>query len=114
MINKLFKITFLSLLLAILSFVAWINLPISIRNYSEISFGNRLVENIQKYKISNSKLPNNYDWETLDELDFEKTELATNPEYKKVSENDFKLIFIKGFDSPYLTYNSKTKDWIVE
>ena len=112
--NKLLKITLLSLFFAILLFATWINLPISIRNYSEISFGNKLVENIRKYKISNSKLPNNEDWETLDKLDFEKTELATNPEYQKVSENGFKLIFIKGFDDPYLTYNSETKDWTVE
>ncbi|UOK41627.1 MULTISPECIES: hypothetical protein [Flavobacterium] len=112
--NKLLKITFLSILFAILSVAVWIILPISIKYYSEISFGNRLIENLQKYKVSNFKLPNNQDWETLDKLDFEKTELTTNPEYKKIGENDFKLIFIKGFDGPYLTYNSVTKDWKVE
>jgi hypothetical protein len=42
------------------------------------------------------------------------TELATNPEYQKINEKDFKLIFVKGFDGPYLTYNSKTKDWTIK
>jgi hypothetical protein len=112
--NKFLKIALLSFLFVFLSILVWNNLPLSIRNYSETNFGNRLVENIQKYKISNSKLPNNGDWKTLENLDFEMTELATNPEYQKINEKDFKLIFVKGFDGPYLTYNSKTKDWTIK
>ena len=112
--NKFIKTILLSALFIVTSFFVWKNLPISIQNFSETSYGNKLVENLKKYKLSNSKLPNNSEWKTLEKLDFEMTELATNPEYKKIDKNNFKLIFVKGFDGPYLTYNSFTKEWTIE
>lgn len=89
-------------------------LPLEIRNYSKVNFGNQIVNKIEKYKLANSTLPNNGEWKTLERLNFEMTELGTNPEYKKINENNYKLIFVKGFDGPYLTYNSMSKSWSIE
>jgi hypothetical protein len=106
-----FKSTSIVSIILLLTLLVWKNLPLSIRKYSEIKYGNQLVENLRNYQILNSKLPNNEDWPTLDKLDFERTELATNPIYQKVNAKEFKLIFVQGFDGPYLTYYSKTNEW---
>jgi hypothetical protein len=112
--NKILKLLSLFACLVIVIFGVWNYLPLKLRKYSDVNFGNRIVDKIEKYKLTHSTLPNDGEWKTFEKLDFEMTELGTNPEYKKVNENNYELIFVKGFDGPYLTYNSLTKDWSIK
>lgn len=37
--------------------------------------------------------------------------LGTDPAYSKISDSEFELIYLEGFDGPYLIYGSKSGDW---
>lgn len=41
-----------------------------------------LIENINKYKTQNNKLPENDDWKTLRKIGFKIEMLGTNPSYE--------------------------------
>lgn len=113
-LNTSLKFSLLAVFFVGAVILIWDYLPIEIRNHSEVNFGHQLVDKIEKYKSVNSSLPSNGEWKTLEKLDFEMTELGTNPEYKKINDSSYKLIFVKGFDGPYLTYNSLLGTWSVE
>ena len=49
--------------------------------------------------------------ETLKNLNTVKEYNEAYPAYQKISEDEFTLTFIQGFDGPYMTYYSKTKIW---
>ena len=105
---KIITITFLLIfgLLAI-----WFNLPTKVLYHSEIKSGNEFVENILKYKDQTGHLPKENDWVTLEKLNPIKPYERFYPEYRTLDQDDFYLTFIRGFDPPYLQYDTKTKKW---
>ena len=104
------KILFILLVIILLGII-WFNLPLEITRKSDINFGNKIIENIERYKKQHHELPTTDDWKTLENLGF-KTELAgTKPYYEKFDDDEYHLIFPEGFDPPYLFYNSKLKQW---
>lgn len=98
------------LLLMLVSLVVYCNLPIEITHKSDITYGNSLIENINSYKAENKKLPENEDWETLEKLGFRFENLGANP-YYETDGHQFELVFIEGFDGPYLMWDSEEKEW---
>jgi hypothetical protein len=101
-------ISFLILLIGF--YFIWWNLPLAINRHSDIKLGEKIIDNIEKYKIKN-KLPDNDDWETLRKFGFRDKIDFLQPEYSKVDSSTFELIFIEGFDGPYLMWNSKERLW---
>ncbi|MBA5628284.1 hypothetical protein [Moheibacter lacus] len=103
----------LGLIIALLlGIIIWFNLPIELKYKSEIEYGNSLIDNIKKYKGENQKLPEEGDWKTLKNLHFNFNEIgSTIPEYILINDEEFELVFVEGFDPPYLFYNSKTNKW---
>ncbi len=94
--------------------VVYFMLPISITRKSDIKRGNELISNILKYKKKYGILPENKNWELLKIIGFTNNELTrAYPEYSKVNDSIFELIFIKGFDPPYLLWNSNKQEWDV-
>jgi len=101
------------LLLIIISFTIYWNLPIEITRKSDIEYGNKLIQNIGTYQKTNGKLPENNDWKTLEKLGFKKEDSGKNPDYK-TDNTSFELIYNDGFDGPYLIWNSNEKKWTID
>jgi len=97
----------------IILYLIWIKLPFTINRHSDIKLGNKIIDQIEFYRETNG-LPESNDWETLkkfgfiDHLDF------FEPEYQKLNDNDYQLIFVEGFDGPYLMWTSKDKKWKID
>lgn len=111
--KKLVIILIIVILIPILWF-GYNNLPIEVTKGKQIKFGNELIVKIQDYKNKNFQLPSTDDWQTLERMGFKTEMLGTDPSYQKISEDEYELIYLKGFDSPYLLYNSKSKKWKVD
>ncbi|MFM2334804.1 MAG: hypothetical protein RIS91_807 [Bacteroidota bacterium] len=92
------------------SFFIWWNLPLSINRRSDIKLGNQIIENIERYQNQNG-LPNNTDRETLQKFGFRDKIDCLQPEYRKLNENEFELVYLEGFDGPYLMWTSKERKW---
>ncbi len=92
----------------------YFNLPFEITRKSDINFGNELAVKIEQFKKENNELPKTDDWKNLEELGFKIEMLGTDPSYQKINENEFELIFLEGFDGPYLMYNCKSKNWTMD
>lgn len=88
----------------------WWNLPLSINRSSDIKLGEHIIQNIESYQKQNG-LPDNNDWETLKKFGFRDRIDFLQPEYNKINENEFELIYLEGFDGPYLMWNSTEKKW---
>ena len=108
------RILILLPILIILFVLIYFNLPTEITRKSDIEFGNTIVENIKKYQKLNNTLPESDNWETLAQFGFINKMLGTNPAYEKINDNEFELIYLEGFDGPYLLYNSKSMEWKVD
>ncbi len=81
---------------------------------SDIDFGNQLISHIETYKLENGKLPETDDWKTLTALGFKIELTGTKPAYTKIDDENYELVYLEGFDGPYLLWNSKTKEWKVD
>jgi hypothetical protein len=92
----------------------YFNLPFQITRKSDIGFGNKLVSRIKDYQNKYDKLPEPEDSETLLRLGFRMGTIDVEPAYEKINDNEFEIIYFKGFDGPYLLYNSKADEWKVD
>lgn len=99
--------------LIILSITVYWNLPIEITRKSDIKFGNELIEKIEVYKNNNGKLPEVNDWQTLEKLGFKKDDSA-KPTFTADKNGNYELVYIDGFDGPYLLWNSQEKKWTID
>ena len=92
----------------------YFNLPFEITRKSDIEFGNKLADKIEDFKKEKGQLPTPDAWNTLEQLGFKIEMLGTDPTYEKINENEFELIYLQGFDGPYLLYNSRQKNWKID
>lgn len=91
--------------------IIWFKLPVSIRYYSEIKSGNEFAKNIFQYQKEQHRLPESRDWVVLERLNPIKPYKEWKPSYTKFGDSVFELVYLEGFDGPYLTYHSFTKKW---
>lgn len=96
--------------LVIGAYFIWWNLPLTINRSSDINLGEQIIKNIESYQKQNG-LPDNNDWETLRKFGFRDKIDFLQPEYRKLSDDNFELIFVEGFDGPYLMWTSTEKKW---
>ena len=101
------------IILIILSITVYWNLPIEVTRKSDIKLGNELIEKIEDYKKSNGKLPETNDWQTLEKLGLQKDKVE-KPVYTKDQNGNYELVYIDGFDGPYLLWNSQEKKWTID
>lgn len=106
------NITLMIIMLIPVLLIGYNKLPIEITRGNEISLGNELIAKIQDYKSKNSQLPSTDDWQTLEQIGFQKS--GTAPSYQKISNDEYELIYLEGFDAPYLLYNSKSNKWSID
>ncbi|MES2430456.1 MAG: hypothetical protein V4556_05925 [Bacteroidota bacterium] len=107
---KIIFIVGLTSLLTIIVFFVWSNLPVTINRRSDIKFGNQLINNINNYKKQHG-LPQTDDWTTLKKLGFKFRGDLVIPDYQKLNDTAFELVYLEGFDGPYLLWNSFDKKW---
>ena len=98
----------------VIGFLVYWNLPIEITRKSDITLGNTLIKNIEKYKLDHNKLPTEDDWKTLEELGFNTQSLGTKPNYIVDLKGNYEITFLEGFDGPYLLWNSIDKKWKID
>ena len=58
-----------------------------------------------------NNLPEDDDWDSLGQLGFELGNFGIRPDYTKLNEDEFELVYPDGFDGPYLMFNSKSGQW---
>ncbi|MEJ8801031.1 hypothetical protein [Pontibacter sp. H249] len=114
MIKKVLKTIFTLLLILIVGFTIWWNMPCQVQRSEEIETGNILVSSLQDYQEKNGILPETGDWKALEEIGFDVQETGTIPDYQKKSDTTFSLIYLEGFDGPYLTYESEKGEWTIK
>jgi hypothetical protein len=108
---KYLKNTSLAFILVLVISLIWIYLPIQLLYRSEIIAGNKFAENLKNYQQKHGKLPAENDWETLAKLNPIKPYKAHYPHLQILDKPHFELIFVRGFDPPYLRYSTKTQKW---
>lgn len=91
-------------------FILWWNLPLTVKRRADIKLGEQIIKNIETYQKQNG-LPDNDDWETFRELGFRDKIFFFQPEYTKLDDNNFELVFVEGFDGPYLMWTSTERQW---
>lgn len=98
------------IILTICCYILWWNLPLTINRKTDIKLGEQIIKNIETYKKQNG-LPDNNDWETLRKFGFRDKIDFLQPEYRKLDDSNFELIFIEGFDGPNLMWTSTERKW---
>jgi len=97
----------------IILLVIWFNLPPTVNRIRDIKLGNRIIKKIDEFKIT-KELPDRHDWETLRQFGFEIDGDVWTPQYEKINDDTYELVFVEGFDGPYLLWNSKERKWKIE
>ena len=97
-------------ILVVGGYFIWWNLPLSINRSSDIKLGEQIIQNIESYQKRNG-LPDNNDWETLRKFGFREKINSLQPEYRKLNETEFELVYDEGFDGPYLMWTSTERKW---
>lgn len=101
------------IVLIVISFSIYWNLPISVTRHSDIEYGNSLIKNVEDYRKTHHKLPDNSDWNTLEKLGFKPTDPGTQPDYY-TDGTDYEITYPDSFDGPYLIWNSNEKEWSID
>jgi len=109
--GKFLKIVGFSLLALVVLYLIWIKLPVKYNRISDIRKGNLIIIQIENYHREYGDLPKEQDWETLKTMEFDTSGLFLQPVYSKINDSTFELIFVEGFDPPYLLWDSKEKEW---
>ena len=109
-VKKTVSLIGLLLLLTIAGYFIWWKLPVTINRSSDIKLGEKVITNIENYRKQYGLPPTN-DWQTLKELGFKDHTDFFKPDYHKTNDTTYELVFLEGFDGPYLLWNSIDKLW---
>ncbi|MDO4433424.1 MAG: hypothetical protein Q4B82_02440 [Alysiella sp.] len=100
------KNTFFGIGFLIVAATAYTQMPIEWRRHKDIERGNTLIQNVENYRQQHQRLPENHDEATLQQLGFRKNKQGWQPNYQKISDTDFMIIYKDGFMPPYLQYST--------
>ncbi len=92
-------------------YIIWWNLPVKVNRYVDIQQGRKIIEDIELFQSRNNRLPEDDDWQSLRKMNFDTANHFLRPEYSKLNDTTYELIFVEGFDPPYLLWNSNQKEW---
>ena len=102
----------ITIIIIFIGVFTWINAPMEFLKRNEIKRGNELVLAIENYLANENRLPNNGEWDKLKAIGLTEKEINTSyPEYQKIDSSTFELIYVEGFDPPYLIWNSNERKW---
>lgn len=109
-VKKTFFFVGLLLLLTIVGYFIWWKLPVTINRRSDMKLGDKVISSIERYRKQHGLPPTN-DWQTLKQLGFKDKGDFFTPYYQKINDTTYELVFLAGFDGPYLLWNSNDKRW---
>jgi ABC-type transport system involved in cytochrome bd biosynthesis fused ATPase/permease subunit len=111
--NSFFKMgSLLGLSIALAAGLVWWSLPLSAKRAAEVARGRALSQRIAQYQQQHAALPASDDWAALRQIGFTEEEMErANPQYTKLDEAAYELVFVAGFDGPYLMWNSRQGQW---
>lgn len=112
--SGLLKYVLIAFAAIVLCAVVYVNLPVEVTRRADIMHGNQLIDNVEQYRREHHRLPDTEDWKTLGQLSFRLEELGTRPDYAKIDDENFEIVYLEGFDGPYLMWNSKDKMWTLD
>ena len=58
-----------------------------------------------------NRLPETNEWNKLIELGFKQRGDLLIPDYQKLNDTAYQIVYLEGFDGPYLNWNSFDKEW---
>ncbi|MDQ2771749.1 MAG: hypothetical protein M3Y54_14765 [Bacteroidota bacterium] len=97
---------------ALAAALLWWSLPVVIKRHTDVTRGEQLIGRLNTYYQAKSILPADTDWITLEHLGFSQNEIEhAYPQYVKLSNSDYALVFVSDFDGPYLTWKSTKRKW---
>ncbi len=105
------KHIFIGFTILVFVFLMVYNILVLWERNNEMKIGYQFAKNIKAYQTKNKTLPCDTNWELLAQLSEVQDYDGSNPAFTQVDSNHFKLAFIKGFDGPYFSYDSKTNKW---
>ena len=109
--RTLFFSKYLWIILAIVVVTAF-SLPLKVIYYGEIYRAEKLISYLDRFQDKYQNLPETQNYELLRFIGFTEAEVVREfPKYQKLSNNHYELIFIEGFDCPYLRWKSKDREW---
>src|SRR5690606_29414184 len=114
MTKKLTLSLLVIIILVLIGFFIYRNLPLEITRKADITFGNTLIKNIEKYKLDYKKLPVDDELGTIQKIGFQNNEVGTKPHFAIDSKGNYEIAFLEGFDPPYLIWNSIDKKWKID
>jgi len=106
------KGSLLGLSVALAAGLLWWSLPLAITRSTDIARGEELSHRLEDYYTQHKTMPTTDDWPVLRQLGFTERELeSAYPQYRKINDVTYELIFVEGFDGPYLMWNSSEREW---
>ena len=79
---------------------------------SAIYRGNQLIYAIEAYYTMYNYIPNSSDWKQLRSIGFKDNELLKSyPEYYKINDTSYQLIYVLSTPPPYLLWDSREEVW---
>jgi hypothetical protein len=110
--SRILKLSSVSLGVALIAGLLWLSLPVSVIRYADTRRGEELSFRLEEYQRKHKSLPLDSDWHTLRQIGFTNAEIErAYPEYVKLDSTTYQLVFVKGFDGPYLMWNSSGRKW---
>jgi hypothetical protein len=110
--SRILKLGSFGLSVVLIAGLLWLRLPVLTTRYADIRRGGELSYRLEEYQRQHKSLPSDSDWYTLKQIGFTDTEIErAYPEYVKLDSSTYQLIFVKGFDGPYLMWNSSERKW---
>ncbi|MGI4874927.1 MAG: hypothetical protein ACRYFX_27550 [Janthinobacterium lividum] len=90
----------------------WWSLPISVKRRAEVARGEELNSRLARYQHQHGALPATADWTALMQTGFTPDELERGyPQYSRLADTTYQLVYLEGFDGPYLLWNSQEQKW---
>ena len=111
MIRKTISYLSLGLIVIVGIYIIWWNLPFTINRYSDIQKGEQIISNFNNSNSSSNQILKNLTLEDYYKLGFDTANGFEIPQYFIVNDSTFELIYVEGFDGPYLIWNSNEKKW---
>lgn len=96
--------------LLLMGFLAVLGLFVYEGYFQDQWHGERVVEAVEAYRVEHGALPDVEDQEVMLGLGFELTE-GWYPDFQVLEGGEYRLVFLKGFDGPYLIYDSRKRVW---
>jgi len=107
------KGSLLGLSIAFAAALVWWALPLSVKRAADVARGQALSQRIQQYQQQHAALPASDDWVALQQIGFTAAEMErASPQYTRLDSTAYQLVFVSGFDGPYLMWNSRQGQWM--